>query len=453
MNAQKKMQNRNLFHAKCAKVAQSSQSFSLRPQRIFSAFSACKIFLLAVILSSCATGSKLSNQNLSYIYNPELQELHPQFKVVNLKDSVTRLFFNIDASELLYTKKQDEKEFSANFTVTYSLIPNFEAREVMDSGSFAFEDRLEKPNSKDMISFVDFDTPHNSHYIVKASIIDLNRNQMAKSFIDADNSTINSRNNFYLKRKGADYPLFNQYLSDDEYALYHRDKRIDSFYGRYYRLNFPLAAPPFAIINPKPFEFADDSLFKVQAGDQLKLRSEGIYHFQTDTGNYDGFTVFKFNKSFPKVSTPFEMLEPLRYITTKSEYTEMENSTNLKAAVEKFWLDAAENPDKGRDLIKKYYSRVEESNVLFTSYMEGWKTDRGLIYMIFGPPNVLYKTTETETWVYGEENNIMSLTFSFSKVPNPFSEDDYVLNRSTIYKSIWFRAVDTWRKGRVYTDN
>ena len=409
--------------------------------------------LLAVIFSSCAGGSKLSNQNLSYIYNPELEELHPQFKVVNVKDSVARLFFKIDATELLYTKKQGDTDFSANFTVSYQLISTFEAREVLDSGSFVFEDRVEKPGAKDIISYMDFESPYNGTYLVKAAVTDLNRNQMAKSFIDVDNSTANSRNNFYLKKKDAEYPLFNLFLDENDYALYHKNKNVKTFMVRYYRINYPLAPPPFAIVNPKPFEFNADSLFTVQAGETIKLRSEGIYHFQVDSSNYEGFTLFKFAENFPNVKNARAMLEPLRYITTKQEYTNIENNKNLKEGVESFWLDASETNDRGRELIQKYYSRVEESNKLFTSYMQGWKTDRGLIYMIFGPPNVLYKNSEIETWVYGEENNVMSLNFSFTKLSNPFCDNDYIMNRSTIYKSSWFRAVDTWRKGRVYTDN
>ncbi len=447
------MQSNSRVHAKGAKVSQSSQSKTLRPLRNFSALSACKILLIALILSSCSTGSKLSNQNLSYIYNPELDELHPQFKVVNVKDSVSRLFFKIDATELLYTKKQGDTDFSANFTVSYQVIPAFEAREVLDSGSFVFEDRVEKPGSKDIISYLDFDSPYNGTYLVKAAVTDLNRNQIAKSFIEVDNSTINSRNNFYLKKKDADYPLFNLFLDENDYALYHKNKNVKTFMVRYYRINYPLAPPPFAIVNPKPFEFNADSLFTLQAGETVKLRSEGIYHFQVDSSDYEGFTLFKFDDKFPNVKNARAMLEPLRYITTKQEYTDIENNKNLKAGVEDFWLDASETNDRGRELIQKYYSRVEQSNKLFTSYMQGWKTDRGLIYMIFGPPNVLYKSSEGETWVYGEENNIMSLNFSFSRLINPFCDNDYVMNRSTIYKSSWFRAVDSWRKGRVYTDN
>lgn len=447
------MQNRNLLTAESAEKALSSLRKPLWSLRNFSAFSAVKLFTLVALLSSCAGGSKLSNQNLSYIYNPELEELHPQFKVVNVRDSLSRLFFKLDATELLYTRKQGDDVFSANFTITYQIIPAFEAREVLDSGSFVFEDRVEKIAAKDIVSYVDFDSPRNGKFLVKAAVTDLNRNQMAKVFVDADHSTTNSRTNFYLKKNGAEYPLFNQYLDSEDYALYHKNKNVKKIMVRYYRINYPLAPPPFAIVNPKPFEYAADSLFTVQAGETLKLRSEGIYHFQVDSSNYEGFTLFKFAENFPNVSNAKAMLEPLRYITTKQEYTDIENSANLKAGVEAFWLDASETNDRGRELIQKYYSRVEESNKLFTSYMQGWKTDRGLVYMIFGPPNVLYKTSETETWVYGEENNVMSLNFSFSRLINPFSENDYVLNRSTIYKSTWFRAVDSWRKGRVYTDN
>lgn len=429
---------------------QSSQNETL-PTLRFSF--AVKLFVLAMIFCSCAGGSKLSNQNLSYIYNPELEALHPQFKVVNVKDSLSRLFFKIDATELLYTKKQGNDEFSSNFTISYQLIPAFESSEVLDSGSFVFEDRVEKPLAKDIISYVDFDTPTNGQFLVKAALTDLNRNQMAKAFIDVNHSTANSRSNFYLKKNNAEYPLFNQFLNEGDYSLYHKNKSVTKFMVRYYRINYPIAPPPFAIVNPKPFEYSADSLFTVKAGETLNLYSEGIYHFQVDSSNYEGFTLFKFDKNFPNVYSPRAMLEPLRYITTRQEYTDIENAANLKAAVEDFWLDASESNDRGRELIQKYYSRVEESNKLFTSYMQGWKTDRGLVYMIFGPPNVLYKNSETETWVYGEENNVMSLNFSFSRLQNPFTENDYLLNRSTIYKSTWFRAVDSWRKGRVYTDN
>ena len=32
--------------------------------------------------------------------------------------------------------------------------------------------------------------------------------------------------------------------------------------------------------------------------------------------------------------------------------------------------------------------------------VEGWRTDRGLVHIIFGTPNSIYKNDDTETWIY-----------------------------------------------------
>ena len=40
--------------------------------------------------------------------------------------------------------------------------------------------------------------------------------------------------------------------------------------------------------------------------------------------------------------------------------------------------------ERAKELIKNYYGRLQHANLFFTSYLEGWKTDRGMIFMIFG---------------------------------------------------------------------
>jgi GWxTD domain-containing protein len=147
------------------------------------------------------------------------------------------------------------------------------------------------------------------------------------------------------------------------------------------------------------------------------------------------------------------MVEPLRYITSKKEYQALLDDSDLKGALDQFWLENATNPERAKELIKHFYNRIEYANIYFSSFDEGWKTDRGMTYLIFGPPNVIYKNSNSESWVYGEDNNYMSVNFVFSKVINPFSDNDYRLNRSSVYKSHWYRAVDSWRQGRVFLNN
>jgi len=116
----------------------------------------------------------------------------------------------------------------------------------------------------------------------------------------------------------------------------------------------------------------------------------------------------------------------------------------------KFVIANLQDWEFAKEIIRKYDKRVQDGNAYFTSYVEGWKTDRGMIYLIYGAPNVIYKTANSETWTYGEENNINSLTYVFSKVNNPFTDNDYSLDRSPNYKQAWYSAVDIWRQGRAY---
>ena len=180
------------------------------------------------------------------------------------------------------------------------------------------------------------------------------------------------------------------------------------------------------------------------------IKDKGLYHFHALENNSAGPTLYNFQEHFPKVQSPENMIGPMRYISTKKEYALLTESENKKLAVDKHWINVAESNERARTLIRAYYTRVENANNYFTSYLEGWKTDRGLIYIIYGTPNVVYKNKDYENWIYGEENNMMSISFVFHKVENPVSNNDFSLSRSPVFKSSWFRAVDSWRNGRVY---
>jgi GWxTD domain-containing protein len=136
----------------------------------------------------------------------------------------------------------------------------------------------------------------------------------------------------------------------------------------------------------------------------------------------------------------------VRYLTDGEEYKEIFNSQFPKESLDGFWLKNSGSIDKALEMIREYYNRVEIANHLFVSFCEGWKTDRGIIYLIFGPPNVVYRSDTEEQWTYGEANNYRSLQFVFYKVLNPFTDNDYVLQRQSNYKPYWYNAVQQWRR-------
>ena len=159
-----------------------------------------------------------------------------------------------------------------------------------------------------------------------------------------------------------------------------------------------------------------------------------------------GIVIFRYYDDFPEITEAVNMINPLIYITTKNEFDKIYMAKDKKTEIDNFWMDIAGNPDRARELIKEYYTRVMEANLMFSSYMEGWMTDRGMIYIVFGKPNVVYKNTDYETWIYGSAQSSRSIAFSFYRLTNPFADNDFGLSRNSNYKNSWYIAVEMWRR-------
>jgi hypothetical protein len=97
--------------------------------------------------------------------------------------------------------------------------------------------------------------------------------------------------------------------------------------------------------------------------------------------------------------------------------------------------------------IKQYYTRVEEANLLFTTYKEGWKTDRGMMYIVFGPPESIEEQFLREVWHYASGDQYSFLK-SQGREDVPF--DNYILQRAGMFEASWERAIDRWRHGRTF---
>ena len=182
----------------------------------------------------------------------------------------------------------------------------------------------------------------------------------------------------------------------------------------------------------------------------LELGQAGIYFIPDEVNNGPGLTFLVVHSYFPYVKTVSSMVKPMRFITTKQEYEGLVSSENLKKDVDEFWFKVAGNAERASDIIEDYFTRVEIANRYFTSHTQGWKTDRGLIYIIYGPPSTVYRNEKYENWIYTEKNHPMAVEFMFNKIDNVYSENHFAMERSTSYKSTWYRAIDGWRQGRKY---
>ncbi len=406
------------------------------------------LFILIVLISACK-GSRMSNQNLSYLYNPLEVDYIPNYILFNNSDSISTVFFKINTKSLLYIKNELTQKFEAKFCIQAELFDSYEMKVVLDSVYKDFSD-------DDNVNYNDFwgnfriraKFPENT--LLKVTFRDINKHYDVDSYIDVLKSKRYNVQSFLLLNSDS-FPMTENFIHDkQEFRLLCNDTAVNKLYVRYYNRSFPIAAPPFSTVSQKPFNFTADSVFSIPLKGGytplITLPDAGFYHFQVDTSLQQGFTLFRFDEDYPFVTNPLQMLYSLRYLTSKSEYDDMLVMKNKKQAVEKFWIERGGNADRAKELIRLYYNRVQEANRLFKSYLEGWKTDRGIIYIVYGPPNLVYRSENSENWVYGEDRNMLSINFTFYKVSNPFSENDYSLNRSPLYKDGWFMAVDNWRR-------
>jgi len=108
-----------------------------------------------------------------------------------------------------------------------------------------------------------------------------------------------------------------------------------------------------------------------------------------------------------------EFLSKVRYIVTKEErkiFLELPGSEK-KEFIDGFWQRRDPNPDTEENEFKvEYLDRIDRATDLFHGEgRPGWQTDRGRIYILFGPPTDRIKDSMSgnsingcrEVWYYG----------------------------------------------------
>jgi GWxTD domain-containing protein len=150
------------------------------------------------------------------------------------------------------------------------------------------------------------------------------------------------------------------------------------------------------------------------------------------------------------MTMPKELTEPIVYISTNKEIEEIEDAADNKDALDLFFLKITDgNQSLSKEIIKTYYRRVTASNELFTSYKEGWKTDKGMVYIVLGPPSKVQRFRDREVWLYSQSGNFSEIIFTFYRTNNQFTDNYYELVRYPDYKQYWYPYVEAWRNGKI----
>jgi len=238
--------------------------------------------------------------------------------------------------------------------------------------------------------------------------------------------------------------LIKKYLiTDQSYVIKGNDSK--PFYVSFFNEEFPAAYPPFAEKENKVDRFLfHDSTFQITSGSPFSIHETGLYLFQKDTNAAEGFAFRVVDKIYPKFSKIEDLIKPLIFVCTQDEYEELQNSKGDKAKFDKVILDITRDKERASNFMRSYFRRVELANQYFISYKDGWKTDRGMIYLIFGLPDEVTVNDGNETWFYKASKTRLT----FVKSGSVYDPENYILIRDKRFMESWFATIDLWRKSR-----
>lgn len=187
----------------------------------------------------------------------------------------------------------------------------------------------------------------------------------------------------------------------------------------------------------------------------------GNYRFSVSVADSSGETTLKAREfgvrsiNYPAVKSVYELREPLIYIMPEKEYKAVMKLTDpdsIKRAIDFFWLTNVGRTNKAKNVLAMYYERVEQANKLFGNWKEGWKTDMGMVYILFGPPWYLDRDIDKMLWSYTYNRTDPELNFVFDRfLPGQpyFPYENYIFRRSRTYYQIEYNQIDVWLNGLV----
>ncbi|MCB0791075.1 MAG: GWxTD domain-containing protein [Flavobacteriales bacterium] len=393
--------------------------------------------------------------NMAYLYGQEASSIDMRARVFNGTDVHSTIYFKLRTRDLLYKSDGEGAPFRARVDLRYEAFADRDMKQLLDSMSTFVKDSAEDPRQdKELIGSMEMQRNDRRTFFLRITATDLNRGTSTAIVLTVDRTGAGVRNDFLPMHPRNGIPLFDDHLVGPDTVRIRCDQYSGRrLYGAYYDQEIRLPAPVFATQPAPTIDRSADSTFVVQVDPDgtflLPFGTHGFVHLRPDTMQEAGYTLFLFGQGYPYIATGPDMVLPLRYITSLQEFDKITTSGDPRKAVEQFWLDASGDRERARQAINAYYGRVEGANRYFTSVVEGWRTDRGLVHIIFGTPTVIYRSARGERWIYGDENNLMSLTFEFERREEPFSDNDMVLHRDPTLKGAWYRNVESWRNGRV----
>jgi GWxTD domain-containing protein len=341
------------------------------------------------------------------------------------------------------------------FRIQWSILPEYGTKEKLKSGKLEFAEEFFKKVGKNYQ--LTFDIPKLKNVESAVMVLDFIDIEAATKYtfdlpLDFYAKKVDTRYLVYDK-KDDDFPKFIPYIYEGaEFVVKAINPSQEKlFLKRYSNLSLPALSPMSASKRDPMSEFASEEVIEIVAGEPVSLKQKGVYVLtQSPDSHQDGYGFLVVDERFPRDTEPQSLKESLVYMSTPKEIEELKNNENAKEALDLYFLNVAKgNQALAKQLVKTYYKRVADANKLFSTYKEGWKTDKGMVFVIMGPPSRVQRNRQREVWLYAQNSNNSEIIFTFYRKTNAFTDQNFELVRYPEYSSFWYPFVEAWRTGNV----
>jgi GWxTD domain-containing protein len=411
------------------------------------------VVLLLFALAGCKRNAIVPTGSYQFLYDLESRDLHPEYIVYHHSNDSSTIYFRIFSSELLFTRAAASTPFVLNLQIR-ATISDLNGM-AQDTLSLVLHEAAKDRQGWLLGSMV---VPMRAgDWNLLMEFTDVSRNLTQPSFILCDKSSTTAPQNYLLTKFETGEPVFGGFVTPGQMVEIFSARNAEAEMPLLLKVNTDIKLPP------PPFSANAPEQPNLTGSQNIPLKQEGkgsyvfevvsgMYFMTHDVTKHAGFTIKTSNTHFPRVKEISSLEWPIRFITTKTEHEEIVKNSYPKELIDRFWLECGGSKDHARELIRIFYRRVEEANYYFSTYTEGWKTDRGMIHLLFGNPNQIIRSSQGEVWNYGEDSQSALLSFTFNKVDSPFTNNLYILEREPGYKPYWERMVQTWRSGKIYSE-
>jgi GWxTD domain-containing protein len=321
--------------------------------------------------------------------------------IFHVSDDQSQLFVLINTNELLVSEANQDRVPKSEIRIHYQL---FDCTDIennkLASDSSTFINSVEvRRQQKIIVLPIMIPAEQGRRYMLLVQTTDLLRRNTIRQFLSVNKMDVYSAQNFKLTALNGSPKLEYTTSENELFRISYQRKPIDKLFIKYMNATQPIATSPLAPAPAKELAFKPDSVWEqaYNPGVNFMFGYEGLYLIQTDTTKKEGLFMMNFGASFPDEDRTEQLVQPIQYLVSSAEYQKLSAEKHPKKMMDKFWLTTTGSTDKARMQIRVFYNRMRYANQYFTDFKEGWKTDRGMIYMVYGLPDNINKGSNSET--------------------------------------------------------